>query len=348
MQTAEDDEALARSRPGSRTQAQEMQRKRILDAAVGEVGERGLRHATVAGVSARAGVSRSTFYEFFEDLEACVRVVLRQVVSRSTILMSDAFRREAHWQDGVLAALAALLVSLDRQPLLARVCLVEALAGSPGVLQHRARELAALNPLVDVGREQARAHGAPPELTAEGSVASVAGILHARLVTGEAPPFVSLLGQLVGLVVAPYLDPGEVVRAIKRGEDLERTILEERASSSSLAPATVQIPAALRHPSAHRARSCVIFLAANPGASNAAVAAGIGVSHLSQVSELLSRLQAAGLLTKQSGGAGRPNAWWLTPHGEQYAQAHRIRGPHIIGLPWWRQHSSIATYDSHT
>lgn len=334
MQLAEDDETHARRGPRSRAQAREMQRKRILDAMVGEVGERGLRRATVAGVSARAGVSRSTFYELFEDLEVCLLVVLRQVVSRSTALMSEAFKRETSWQDGVLAALTALLVSLDRQPLVARVCLVETLAGSPAVLRHRARELAALNPLVDVGREQARANGEPPELTAEGSVASVTGILHARLVTGEAPPFIGLLGQLVGLVVAPYLDSHDVVREIKRGEDLARAIAEERASSSSLSPAKVPIPVGLRHPGAHRARSCVIFLAANPGASNKSVAAGIGISHLSQVSELLSRLAGIGLLTKQSGGPGRPNAWRLTPHGEQYTQAQKIDRYHIIGRPW--------------
>jgi AcrR family transcriptional regulator len=109
-----------------------MQRRRILDAMVCEVGEWGLRGVTIAGVSARAGVSRSTFYELFKDLDTCV------------------------------------------------------LAGSPEVLEHRARELAALNPLVDVGREQVRTNNAEPvELTAEASVASVAGILHTRLVTGR-------------------------------------------------------------------------------------------------------------------------------------------------------------------
>jgi AcrR family transcriptional regulator len=306
--------------PVSRERAREMQRKRILDAMVGEVAERGLRGATVAGVCARAGVSRSTFYELFEDLEACILAVLRQVVSRSTALMSEAFVREDRWQDGVLAALAALLVSLDREPLLARVCLLETLAGSPAVLKHRARELAALDPLVDLGREHAHASGEPPELTAEASVASVAGILHTRLVTGEAPPFIGLLGQLVGLVVAPYLDSHDVVREIKRGEEMARVIAEEHSSAPSSSHARVRIPAGLRHPGAYRARSCVIFLAAHPGVSNKAVAAGIGVSSLGQVSELLKRLAGIGMLIKHSGGAGRPNAWWLTPHGELIAQ----------------------------
>jgi AcrR family transcriptional regulator len=321
MQLADDGETCARHGPVSREQAREMQRKRILDAMVSEIGERGLCGVTVAGVSGQAGVSRSTFYDLFGDLEACTLTVLTQVASRSTSLMSKAFAEEAHWPDGVLAALAALLVSLDREPLLARVCLLEMLAGSPAVLEHRARELAALNPLVDVGRKQALGDSEPIELTAEASVASVAGILHTRLVMGEAPPFIGLLGQLVGLVVCPYLDPYDVVREIKRAEELARTIATERSSGSSPPPASVQMPAALSRPGAYRARSCVTFIAANPGTSNKAIAAGVGMPHLGQVSELLARLARSGLLHKHTGGAGRSNAWWLTPHGEQLSQA---------------------------
>jgi AcrR family transcriptional regulator len=317
MPPTEDGEIHMRDGPVSREQAREMQRRRILDAMVYEVGERGLRGVTIASVSRRAGVSRSTFYELFEDLDSCVLAVLRQVASRSTALMAKAFAEEGNWEDGVLAALAALLESLDREPLLARVCLLEMLAGSPEVLEHRARELAALNPLVDVGRGQARADGEPVELAAEASVASVAGILHTRLVTGEAPPFIGLLGQLVGLVVCPYLDPHEVLREVKRGEALARTISEDAASSSSSPIASVQLPAALRH----------------PGASNKAIAAGIGVPHLGQVSELLARLARGGLLRKHAGGAGRPNQWWLIPHGEQIAQALVTTALHMHRRP---------------
>jgi hypothetical protein len=62
-------------------------------------------------------------------------------------------------------------------------------------------ELALLNPLVDVRREQTQANREPPELTAEASVASVAGILHTRLVTGEVPPFIGLPRPIDGYSV---------------------------------------------------------------------------------------------------------------------------------------------------
>jgi AcrR family transcriptional regulator len=321
MGLTDDADGRLRHGPVSPERAREMQRGRILDAMVAEVGERGLRSVTIAAVCTRAGVSRSTFYELFKDLDTCVLAVLRQVASRSTALMAKAFADKDNWQDGVLAALAALLESLDREPLLARVCLLEMLAGSPAVLKHRARELAALNPLVDMGRKQARANGEPVELAAEASVASVAGILHTRLVTGEAPPFIGLLGQLVGLVVCPYLEPHEVVREVKCGESLAQAIAKKHASSSSPPSITVQLPAALSHPGAYRARSCMTFIAANPGSSNKQIAAGIDVPHLGQVSELLARLARGGMLCKHAGGAGRPNQWWLTPQGEQIAQA---------------------------
>ena len=38
---------------------------------------------------------------------------------------------------------------------------------------------------------------------------------------------------------------------------------------------------------------------------------------------MLARLNEAGLLVKQCGGAGRPNSWSLSPRGEAIAEALR-------------------------
>lgn len=77
----------------------------------------------------------------------------------------------------------------------------------------------------------------------------------------------------------------------------------------------------LRHASSHRLRSCLQYLADNPQASNQAVAQGIGISHSGQVSMLLSRLHDDGLLVKDCGGAGRPNAWSLSAYGADVYRA---------------------------
>jgi AcrR family transcriptional regulator len=297
----------------------ELQRRRMLDAMAHVLAERGLRSATIGEVASRAGVSRATFCELFEGLEDCFVALLEHVMVRSTTLIREAFAREASWQDAVCAGLEALLVFLDSEPALARMILVEALAGPIAALQRRARLLEPLKPLVEGGRERLPAHAQPPPVTAEATIIAVAGILHARLVDGQAPPYIDLLGELNGLVVAPYLGVSAAAQAIERGDARARVLAREVNARRS--KVHVVVPDELRHAKAYRLRSCLLYLAANPGLSNQAVASGIGVSHLGQTSVLLSRLNSLGLLTKRSGGAGRPNAWCPSPYGEQVAQA---------------------------
>jgi hypothetical protein len=92
------------------------------------------------------------------------------------------------------------------------------------------------------------------------------------------------------------------------------------------------LPAMLANPRASRARECLILLAeqdrrGGPGSgpSNHEIATEIGIAHQPQISRLLAQLVAEGLVSKRSQGAGRPNAWRLTPHGEQVARMLRGR-----------------------
>ena len=61
--------------------------------------------------------------------------------------------------------------------------------------------------------------------------------------------------------------------------------------------------------------SCLSYLSANPGSSGTQVCRGLGVRHLSQVSRLLSRLEAKGLVANDR--LRRENAWTLTPLGRR-------------------------------
>ncbi len=164
--------------PIPRERMLEIQRERIIDAMARIAGERGLRRTTVAEVVATAGVSRVTFCGTFEDLDACFLGVLDSVMRRATALISAALAADRPWQERALAGLAALLGFLDSDPLLARVCLVEALAAGPAALEYRVRELEVLKHLVDGVIAQAQAGRQASTLSAEAVVASVAGILH--------------------------------------------------------------------------------------------------------------------------------------------------------------------------
>jgi AcrR family transcriptional regulator len=296
-----------------------MQRRRLFDALASVLAEGGLRGATVGLVSSRAEVPPSTFRKLFASVDDCFLALLERVHARSIALMFEAFEREASWEDGVLAGLEALLAFLDSEPSLARVCLVDALAGPPEALKRRAESMRRLKPLLDGGLERLPVDQQPPAMVADAAIASVAGILHTRLVEEQAPPFIGLLGELAGTVVAPYLGFSVARRQIERGNARAQILAQQKNVLSG--GQAVAIPKVVRHASAHRRRLCLAYVAENPGVSNQAIAAGIELSHHGQVSTALSRLKQAGLLTLRPGGAGLANAWWLSPQGEQVARA---------------------------
>jgi AcrR family transcriptional regulator len=325
-----------------------VQRERIIAAMVEVVAERGYAAASVEVVTARAGVSRRTFYRCFESREACFLEIIDLGQRRTVELLLEAFDAEETWQDGLRGALASLLVWLDSEPLLTRVWLVESLAAGAWALEQRERNLQALRKLIVSSWPESEKWSSPP-LAAEGVIASVLGIAHAHIVSGRPEPLIGLLGPLMGVVVRPYVSSRAAAREIKRGEELaleiqagrhplgvgRRGASEDaaggpgqqhgRASDPRCSGSGVVLPAGLQNPSAHRARQCLLFLADHPGASNREVAAGVGVRHASQISRLLSGLLTQGLVGKRSEGVGRPNVWWLTPHGEQAARALRER-----------------------
>jgi hypothetical protein len=88
-----------------------------------------------------------------------------------------------------------------------------------------------------------------------------------------------------------------------------------RVGCGSLTDGASALPTILGNPNARRARECLIFLAGHPGSSNRELATGIGVTHQSQISRLLSQLVAEKLVSRRSQGVGKRNAWHLTPRG---------------------------------
>jgi AcrR family transcriptional regulator len=291
-----------------------------LDAVVGVVSERGVGGASVRLVIARAKVSRPTFYECFAGLEDCLLAILDRTLERIGVLASQAFAGERSWSDGMRSALAEVLAFFDCEPELARVCIVETLAAGPLMREHRERVAGTFRALVveRIGSEVS--HASP--LAAEGVLASVMGIVHARLIARERTPLIGLLGPLMGVIVGPFMDEAQVVREIERGDELAREIIERISSQpAQRADLSVHVPDVLLSARAHRARLCLLYVAEHPGASNRQVGDGIGVSHSGQVAGLLGRLAGLGMLVKRAGSPGHPNAWSLTPCGDQVALA---------------------------
>jgi AcrR family transcriptional regulator len=295
------------------------------------VAEHGYLRTKVKLVIARAGVSTRAFYEHFDDLEACFTALLDLGSARANELIAEAFEREERWQDRVRIALASLLVLLDSEPSLARVWFVDALAAGSWALERRAHNLALLRSTIAERLRPTPSDERPDPLLLAGTVASVLGLIHTHLLTREPTPLIDLLGPLMGLATAPYLNTHDLAREIESGSRLAREIAAGEPPLVPLARAAVLDPGpSLVHPAiphhAHRVRKCMIFLAEHPDSSNRQIATGIGMTDQSQMSRLLASLAREDLATKHSEGIGKRNAWQLTTHGEEIARALSERG----------------------
>jgi AcrR family transcriptional regulator len=215
-----------RGRAGSesRGEVQRIHRVRIVSAMVEVASESGYLGAGVAPVVARAGVSRRAFYELFDGREECFLVSFEWGVGQMRRALIEAYGAKRPWRERVRHALAALLLLLDSEPELARMCVIEALGAGKLVLQRRAELLEDLMGALDAGAPEQRGRLDAPLLTAEGVVGGAFAVIHGRLLEWgtleDAAPMIELHSQLMALIALPYLGP----RAA--GEELTRTAPE--------------------------------------------------------------------------------------------------------------------------
>jgi AcrR family transcriptional regulator len=296
----------------------EFQRMRITSAMVAVGSKRGFEQTTVSQIVRRAGVSRRTFYELFEDRHACFLAVFQDAVARAGAPVAAAYGAERSWRERIRAGVRALLIFLDDEPELARLCLVGALAAGPATLAWRREVVHELTKVVDQGRDRRRV--GPPPLTAEGLVGGGLTVLHDRLLEPDPGPLIDLLNPLVAMIVMPYLGGGAARR------ELSRTSSDARNRSRAVEQRPVGLDIRITY------RTCLVLAAieSDPGLSNKQLAAAAGIIDQGQISKLLGRLKRLGLIENTGGGqtTGQANAWRLTPKG--FALQRELSRSHVL------------------
>lgn len=117
------------------------QRGRIMQAVSDEVAEVGYARTTVAGITRRARVSRTTFYQVFADKEESFAAAYRSVSDQIIALIREqaAFTPDAAWEERIQLGVRALALSLESKPSYARSFMVEVHGAGDGLLHQRDR-----------------------------------------------------------------------------------------------------------------------------------------------------------------------------------------------------------------
>jgi AcrR family transcriptional regulator len=306
----------------------EIQRSRLIAGAIGAIERHGYAQTTVAHITGRASVSRRTFYELFSSREECLMAMFASLVELIAADVRAAELDDLAWRQRVRGGLGAVLAFFDREPALARVCVVQALRGGPRVLELRERVLAGLAAVVDEGRGEGPRGKEHTPLTAEGLVGAAFAIVYARLLREEPAPLTGLLGELMAMIALPYLGPAAARRELARPAVAPVPVPRARPAHGAEQDPLRNMPIRLTYRTARVLEGVAVY----PAASNRRIGEFAGVTDPGQISRLLRRLQRAGLVDNTGAGhaKGEPNAWRLTEWGEQVTHslhAHASREP---------------------
>jgi AcrR family transcriptional regulator len=194
--------AGVRTLPGDLVKA--IQRERLLAAMIGTATEIGYNSLTVQNVLTRAGISRPTFYEQFEDKEDCFLAAFdaaaKRMRERLEAAVADA---RPSWRDQLRSGIAELLRYIADEPQEARMVIVEARASSPTGLQRRDQLLDHFASCIDaLVREDL--DEPPSAIAAAGIVGGIESVLYARLQKGETEELEALLPSLMYFAVLAY------------------------------------------------------------------------------------------------------------------------------------------------
>jgi AcrR family transcriptional regulator len=293
----------------------------MIAAAVDTVEEVGYARVTVAQLIARARISRKTFYDLFADREDCFLAAFEHALSQASCVATEAYKSEPGWREGTRSALTKLLVFIDEEPSLARLLILESLAGAEKVLLRRAEVLDDLARLIDGGRLVNNRGSYPPPLTGAAVVGGVLAVLYARVLKERQEPLTDLLGPLMSMIVLPYL-----------GDTAARHEIDRPGCPAGPARKGARHPASAKDRReslnvrlTYRSVRVLMAIAEQPGACNREVADRSGIVDQGQVSKLLARLARLNLTENLRKGqqAGAPNAWRLTPLGAKLERATR-------------------------
>jgi AcrR family transcriptional regulator len=300
-------------------QVTQIQRNRMLAAAVDTVENFGYENMTVAKVIGRARVSRKTFYDVFADREDCFLAVFERTINQARPIAQGAYELESNWRDGIRAALGSLLIVMDTEPAVARLCIVESLSAGERVLNSRIELLNELAEIIDRGRAATTASREPPEITAEGVVGAISTVLHVRLIKPSKEPLTDLLGPLMSMIVLPYLGSKAADEEL-----LRPPIVAADRSEGRVAPYEDPLEG-LNMRLTYRTVRVLMVIADNPGASNREIAEGAEIFDQGQISKLLKRLKDLKLIENLGKGQekGLSNEWHLTVRGMQVERASR-------------------------
>ncbi|HKT83905.1 MAG TPA: TetR/AcrR family transcriptional regulator [Solirubrobacterales bacterium] len=182
-------------------------RQRILEGMLEAVGNSGYDAASVRMVLDNTGLYRQAFYDEFAGKDDCYLEALGFGAAKLEAIAVEAAAPEDGWRAQLRAGISAVLGALEEDPASGRALIVEVHAAGPEALSIRTEAMKRLTGFIDSARNSASVTEAPPPIAAEGIVAGMHAVVHAKLAAGEDSGFRQLLPDFMYFATLPYFGP---------------------------------------------------------------------------------------------------------------------------------------------
>ena len=190
------------------------QRERLLGATAVLFAEEGYASLTVRAVVTRAGVSRSTFYKFFDDKFDCVLAAQRRAFEALGQMIAWACAAEQDWPRGVARGVGAAIAFAARFPGEARLVLASnQVASEPALARQGLPAHERLIELLHQGSQRHPGARSPSSLAEQAAVGAAMSIVGSFLAAGEVDALAKRKADLIEIVLTPYLG-GEEARRV--------------------------------------------------------------------------------------------------------------------------------------
>jgi AcrR family transcriptional regulator len=237
------------------------QRERLFKAMVEAVYEQGFVATTISDLVSRAGISRRSFYEHFNNKEECLLATYDTVVERLTRRLVKATSAAEDWPGQLEAFLRALFEAAGDRPDAARLVCVEMGAAGPVGVQRWAQGAALMQRFLVEGFERAPGPGTIPEPVARAIVGALRRILYSRVRNERSSrslkaELLQLLPDFLGWIALYYPSPAEIPSRPRRRRS--RRLIGGRAPGT-LSPPPLVGARGLPHGEHNLPRGFVIF-----------------------------------------------------------------------------------------
>jgi AcrR family transcriptional regulator len=183
----------------------------MLLAATVELRERGYAGLSVAHITARARVSRVTFYKAFDDKLDCVLAAHRAAVAKLEQRIRLAYGPQDDWVVGMGASVEALLdFAVESPDQMHLILFVNNAASEPKIAQFGLAVRERLIASIDVSRGEVGSK--PTELAEQAAIGAAIAVVGQMLQAEEPERLPEIKAYLVRLILAPYVGDVEADR----------------------------------------------------------------------------------------------------------------------------------------